>query len=240
MARGDLYFRAAAGLLEAVRQGGVAFELVYGSGMFDYFSRHAEQERAFQESMAFRARQEASDVVTAYDFGRFRRLVDVGGGSGVLLTAILHAAPDLRGVLFDRPAVVDAARPAIDLAGVGDRCETVGGDFFVSLPPGADAYLLSRVLHDWDDMAALDILGSCHRAMGPDGTVLVVEAVLPERAEENPAAIRMDLHMLMLTTGRERTRAEFERLLEGAGFRPRRLVATASTVGLAVIEATRV
>jgi len=174
--------------------------------------------------MADRSRQEAGDVVAANDFGRFRRLVDVGGGVGVLLAQILAATPHLHGVLFDRPEVVEQARERLTAVGVTERSEFVGGDFFISVPSGRDAYLLSRVIHDWDDEAALQILASCYRAMKDGGTLLLVEAILPERAHDNPAAIRMDLHMLMLSTGRERTRAEFERLLSQTGFGLTRVV----------------
>ena len=238
-ARGDLYFRAAAGLLDAVRQGGVAFERAYGSSLFEHLSQHPDLGASFQRSMADRSRQEAVDVVAAYDFGTFRRLVDVGGGSGVLLAEILAATPELRGILFDRPEVMERARKHLGAIGVTERCELVGGDFFASIPPGGDAYMLSRVIHDWDDEAALQILATCHRAMEDGGTVLLVEAILPEWARENPAAIRMDLHMLMLLEGRERTAVEFEQLLAKAGFLPTRVVPTRSPVGLSIVEAVR-
>ena len=239
VARGDLYFRAAAGLLEAVREGGVAFEREYGSSLFDYLNRHPERGKAFQASMADRSRREAAAVVPAYDFREFGRLVDVGGGTGTLLATILEAAPRLRGVLFDRPAVVARARERLAATSVADRCEFVAGDFFASVPAGGDAYLLSRVIHDWDDDAARRILATCHRAMEEGSILLLVEAVLPERAREQPAAIRMDLHMLLLLGGRERTAAEFDRLLASAGFRLTRVVPTASPAGIAIVEAMR-
>jgi hypothetical protein len=237
VARGDLYFRAAAGLLEAVCDGGVAFERVYGSSFFDYLSQHPERAAEFQQSMADRSWQEAADVVAAYDFRPFRRLVDVGGGTGILLAAILGAAPALHGLLFDRPAVVDRARERLAATGLASRCEVVGGDFFAGLPPGGDVYLLSRVLHDWDDAAAERILSSCRRAMDAGGTLLLVEAVLPERAREQPAVTRMDLHMFLLSTGRERTAAEFERLLVAGGFQMRRILPTGSPAGISLVEA---
>jgi hypothetical protein len=237
IARGDLYFRAAGGLLEAVCDGGVAFERVYGSSFFDYLSQHPERAAVFQQSMADRSWQEAADVVAAHDFRPFRHLVDVGGGTGILLAAILGAAPALHGVLFDQPPVVDRARERLAAAGLASRCEVVGGDFFAALPPGGDVYLLSRVLHDWDDAAAGRILASCRRAMEAGGTLLLVEAVLPERAREQPAVTRMDLHMLLLSTGRERTAAEFERLLAAGGFRMTRILPTHSPVGISLVEA---
>jgi hypothetical protein len=238
LARGDLYFRAAAGLLDAVREGGAAFDRAYGASLFDYLGQHPDRSRAFQGSMIDRSRREAADVVASYDFGSFGRLVDVGGGTGILLAAILEATPGLRGVLFDRPQVVEQARGQLGATAAADRCDFVAGDFFVSVPDGGDAYLLSRIVHDWNDEAAARILASCRRAMPAGATLLLVEAVLPERARERPEAIRMDLHMLVLLHGRERTEAEFERLLATAGFALTRVVPTASPAGIGVIEAT--
>ena len=207
--RGELYYRAAAGMLAAVRHGGTAFEQVYGDRFFEYLGRHPEQEAVFQGSMTGRSEQEAGDVVAGYDFGGLGRLVDVGGGYGILLGTILRA----------------------------DRCRLVAGDFFASVPAGADAYLLSRVLHDWADDDARRLLATCRSAMPPGSRLLVVEALLPERARDQPAVIRMDLHMLVLLGARERTEAQYRRLLADAGFRVGRVVPTASPAGLSVIEA---
>ncbi|HJU02167.1 MAG TPA: methyltransferase, partial [Actinomycetes bacterium] len=237
LARGEVYYQAAAGTLAAVRHGGTAFEHVHGDRFFDHLRRHPEQEAAFQASMTGRSEQEAGDVVAAYDFGGIGRLVDVGGGHGILLGAILRSAPELRAVLVDQPAVVADARRRLAADGVADRCKLVGGDFFAEVPAGADAYLLSRVLHDWTDDAAHRVLATCRSAMGPGSRLLVVEAILPERAADQPAVIRMDLHMLVLLGARERTEAQFRRLLADAGFEVRRVVPTRSAAGLSVIEA---
>jgi SAM-dependent methyltransferase len=169
---------------------------------------------------------------------RNRVLVDVGGGRGILLATILRATPDLRGVLLDRPAAIPAAKRHLDESSVSDRADCVAGDFFDSVPAGADAYLLSRVLHDWDDSDAGRILSTCRRAMRSDSRLLIVEAILPDRAKDRPAAIRMDLHMLLLLRARERTEAEFRELLDHDGFGVRRVVMTTSPAGLGVIEAT--
>jgi hypothetical protein len=165
-------------------------------------------------------------VVEAYDFRRFRSLVDVGGGSGVLLREILRAAPQMSATLFDRPEVVrDAQLPA------------VGGDFFADVPAGADAYVLSRVIHDWSDDEAVAILRTVRRAIPDTGTLLLVEAVLPERAADDPAAIRMDVHMLTLLGGQERTADEFTVLLDVAGFRLDRVLPTGPRSGVHVLVA---
>jgi SAM-dependent methyltransferase len=237
IARGDLYYGAAAGLLEALQHGGVPFEHVHSVGFFGDLAQHPERGAEFQASMVDRSRHEAAEVVAAYDFGSYGRLVDVGGGHGVLLTAILRAVPRLQAVLLDRAPVVERARGRLEAAGLAGRCEFIAGDFFTAVPADGDAYVLSRVIHDWDDEAAVRILTNCRRAMGQGGTLLLVEAVLPERARERPAAIRMDLHMLALLHGRERTVAEYERLLAAGGFQLERVVPTESPAGVSVIEA---
>ena len=175
--------------------------------------------------------------MAAYDFSGLRYLVDVGGGSGVMLEAILRASPRLRGVLVDRPEPVARARARLAQAGLDGRGECVVGDFFDSVAPGADAYLLSRVIHDWDDDDARRILTTCRAAMPVDARLLLVEAIVPERARDGPEAVRMDLHMLMLFNARERTQAQYGRLLADAGFELRRVVPTASSAGLSVLEA---
>ncbi|SNX95281.1 hydroxyneurosporene-O-methyltransferase [Geodermatophilus sabuli] len=223
-ARAELYYRAAAGLLDAVRTGDTPFDVVHGRPFFDHLAAAPERLAAFRASMAGRSAREAGAVVAAYDLTGFASVVDVGGGSGTLLRAVLERVPSADVVLFDQPDVV-----------AGSDLPTVGGDFFTGVPGGADAYLLSRVLHDWDDGDALRVLRSCRAAMRPDSVLLVVEAVLPRRAVEDPAVVRMDLHMLVLLHGRERTAAEYAALLEEAGLRLTADVPTAA--GVHVLEA---
>lgn len=241
VARDEVYYAATAGLLDVVRHGGTAFDRVHGLSFFEYLGQHPDLGAAFQRSMADRSRQEAADVVTAYDFGRFERLVDVGGGGhGILLEAILRAAPRLHGVLLDRPPVVEGAQERLSAAGLAGRCTFVPGDFFEPLPTGADAYLLSRVIHDWGDDDAIRILAGCRAAMDARSTLLLVEAILPERAREQPATIRMDLHMLALFHGGERTTPAYSHLFDRAGFRLSQVVSTPSPAGIAIVEATPV
>jgi hypothetical protein len=229
-ARGQVYYAGITRLLDAVRDGGTAFERTYGAPFFEHLAAHPEQEAAFQASMAGRSEQEAGAVVAAYDFSGIASLVDVGGGRGILLAAILEAAPHIKATLVDRAGAVEAAR--VDAA-------CIEGDFFDALPGGADAYLLSRVLHDWDDEDCRRILAVCRAAMPAHARLLVVDAILPERARDAPFAIRMDLHMLLMLGARERTEAEFRALLASAGFDVRRVVPTRSPAGLSVIEAVR-
>jgi ubiquinone/menaquinone biosynthesis C-methylase UbiE len=234
IARAELYYAGAAGLLQSALDGRPAFEHVHGE----------RWEAAFQASMAGRAELEASAVVAAFDFRPYRRLVDVGGGQGILLRAILEAVPELTAVLVDRPGAVERASERLAAAGLADRVECVASDFFDFVPDGADAYLVSRVLHDWDDANASRILASCHAAMTRESRLLVVEALLPERVHDAPAVIRMDLHMLELLGARERTEGEYREVLAGAGFRVASVVPTQTgsglSAGLSVIEAAPV
>jgi O-methyltransferase/methyltransferase family protein len=237
LARGEVYWSAAAGLLRAATEGGTAFEHVHGESFFEHLAADPDREAAFQASMADRAQREAADVVAAYDFAGLRDVVDVGGGSGVLLEAILRATPGLRGVLVDRPEAVERASARLAAARLDARCECVVGDFFDSVVPGADAYLLSRVIHDWDDADAQRVLTTCREAMPVGARLILVDAIVPERAHDGPEAVRMDVHMLMLLGARERTEAQFRRLLADAGFELRRVVPTQSPAGLSVLEA---
>ena len=237
LARGEVYWSAAAGLLRAATEGGTAFEHVHGERFFDHLAGDPDREAAFQASMAARAQREAADVVAAYEFAGLRDVVDVGGGSGVLLETILRATPELRGVLVDRSEAVERASARLAAASLDARCECVVGDFFDSVPPGADAYLLSRVIHDWDDADAQRVLTTCREAMPVDARLLLVEAIVPERAHDGPEAVRMDIHMLMLLGARERTQAQFRRLLADAGFELVRVVPTGSPASLSVLEA---
>jgi hypothetical protein len=237
LARGDLYYRAGGELLARIT-GGTPFERAYGASFFDHLSRHPDLAVSFQGSMADRSRREAAAVVEAVDFAGFATVVDVGGGSGVLLEAVLHAHPHLRGTLFDLPEVVSRARERLAASGVGNRCQCAGGDFFTSDLPAGDAHMLSRVLHDWDDASAVAILKRCRKAMTPTGSLHIVEAILPDHPGDNLAVAMMDLHMLLLfEDARERTVTQYEALLEQAGFRLRRVVPTGSPSGIAVLEA---
>ncbi|MBG0832784.1 VOC family protein [Planomonospora sp. ID67723] len=205
-------------LIDSVRTGEPTWERVTGFPAFEWTARDPEGSAIFNRAMSENTRRVAPGIIAGFDFARFGTLVDVGGGDGTLLSAILRAVPDLRGVLFDLPSgLAEAER---NLAGLRDRCETVSGDFFEAVPQGADAYLLKSVIHDWDDERATAILRACHAAMGPQATLLVLEPVLPERID-SPAAtgiVMSDINMLVATGGRERTEAEFRALLTGAGF----------------------
>ncbi|MGH3838293.1 MAG: methyltransferase [Pseudonocardiaceae bacterium] len=214
----DAAWRSWGELEYSVRTGQPAWERVTGMTPFEYFAQHPDQAATFNAAMADHTRAVAPTILAGYDFSRFGTLVDVGGGDGTLIAAILNASPAMRGVLFDLPAGVEAAARTLEAAGVTDRCRVVTGDFFASVPEGADAYLLKSVIHDWDDERAVAILRSCYRAMPTTGTVLVVESVLPLRAEspETTGTVMSDINMLVSTGGRERTEDQFRALFAAA------------------------
>jgi len=180
------------------------------------------------------SRQVLAAVLAAYDFGRFGTIVDVGGGNGAFLAAILARYPAMHGVLFDQPHVATGAAPLLAQAGVTDRCEVVGGSFFESVPGGGDAYILKAILHDWEDDDCVRILQTVRRAMGNGGTLLVVEQELGP-PNENPRSKLSDLNMLAAPGGRERTTEEYAALVARAGFRF--VGVTPSASGTAVFEA---
>ena len=183
----------------------------------------------------------APAVLAVYDFSRFRTVVDVGGGNGTLLGALLAANPGLRGTIFDLPSGVAGARPHLEAAGLADRCEVVSGDFFADpLPSGGDAYVLKSVIHDWNDDRSRAILENCRRAMPAHGRLLIIEPVVPAKVDGSPAHRMMvlsDLNMLAVTGGRERTEPEFGVLLASAGFRLERVVPAQPPSNFSVIEA---
>jgi hypothetical protein len=208
------------GLLDSVRTGRPAPQTVWNGGLFDYLERHPDDADVFNAAMVELSAASTATVAVGYDFGRFSTVVDVGGGHGYLLGALLAGHPQLRGVLFDQPSVLAGATAVLDRLGVAGRCELAGGDFFSAVPAKGDGYLLSNILHDWDDERAGLILANCAAAMPSGATLLISEWMLPDGGGPGPVSSMMDLAMLILTDGgRERTPAELETLLARAGFR---------------------
>ena len=209
---GDEFYRAFGNLLHTVLTGRDAFRATFGAGLFEYLEAHPERARTFDRAMAagsvfFRA------IPQIYDFSLLRTVVDVGGGNGALLAAILQENPHLEGILFDSPSVAEAARASPHVTQAGNRLRVVAGDFFESIVPGGDAYVFSRILHDWSDEQCLTILRNCRAAVGPGGRVLIVERLLP-----GAYATYSDVTMLAVTEGRERSREEFASMLRRTGF----------------------
>jgi hypothetical protein len=189
-------------LLQSVQTGETAFHQTYGMGWFDYLAQHPEASAVFNAAMATSERHHA--VMAAYDFSTIDTLVDVGGGTGRLLAAILQANPQLHGVLCNTPQVTACAQALLKDAGVADRCEIVAGDVFAGLPSGGDAYLLSLVIHDWEDAPAITLLEHCHGAMHEQGKLLLVEQVVPSGNDPSLSKL-LDITMLVEAGGRERT-----------------------------------
>jgi hypothetical protein len=204
-------------LLHSVRTGKNAFRHVHGTDVWANRARDPSESAAFDRAMTDLTRGLNQSLLDAYDFGRFSTVVDVGGGRGALLVALLEAYPQMHGILFDQPHVVEGAAADLD-SGVVGRFELAGGSFFERVPDGGDAYLLRAIVHDWEDAEALRILESCRRAARPGASVLVIERELGP-ANENPAAKFADLNMFVGPGGCERSTDEYAGLFAAAGFR---------------------
>jgi hypothetical protein len=216
---GEGVWRSWGDLMASVQTGEPSFERGIGLDPFAEFVENPEASKNFNRAMSEGTLREAPGVIGSYDFSPFRTLVDVGGGDGALLSAILSATPGLEGVLFDTGPGLAEANDRLGAAGVRDRCEVVEGDFFEAVPEGADAYVMKSVIHDWDDERCVKILRNCRRAMGDGGKVLILEPVLPPMVKPSFArlgVVMSDLNMLMNTGGKERTEDEFASLLRSA------------------------
>jgi hypothetical protein len=224
------------GMETTIRTGQPACEAVHGMLFFEYLRVHPEEARLFDGFMQHSPEDRQAAVVEAYDFSAARLVVDVGGGNGALLAAILKANPGVRGILFDCEAVVAGAAAVLDP--YRDRCEIRSGDFLQSVPTGGDIYILSQIIHDWSDEDDVQILRNCRAAIDPSGKLLIVERVMSEVPDRAHAAdYLLDMMMMSLFgTARERTLPEFTRLLAGAGFTGPRAIATRSA--FFVLEAT--
>lgn len=224
-------------LLYSVQTGKTGFEKLYGMGVFDYLSKHEEQAKVFDAAMVSIHGRESEAMASAYDFSQFKTLADIGGGNGSLLTAILKRTPHLRGLLYDLPGVTERAKTSLQSMGVLDRVQVMGGSFFESIPPGADAYMMRHIIHDWDDERSLTILRNIHKVIPADGKLLVVEGVIPPGNDPNFGKL-LDLTMLTLPGGKERTEEEYRTLFKQGGFELTRIVPTAAEVS--VIEGRKV
>jgi hypothetical protein len=227
----EFFWRPWGELSESVRTGRPAFDHVHGSSLFEYLAAHSDDATIFDGAMTSLSSAGLSEMlVTAYDFGQFERIVDLGGGRGALLSAILSANPRLHGVLADMPSVVSEAASLREAATAG-RCEIVAVDFFHSVPDGADGYVMKGIIHDWNDDDALKILKNCRRAIRPDGRLLLIEAVLKASNQSDPGRFA-DLTMLVMLRGRQRTEDEFRALLGEAGFSLIRVISTAGPMSI--------
>jgi hypothetical protein len=232
MLGGQEHWRAWGEIFYSVRTGQPAFDHVFGMNQFQYFADNPEAGRLFNEAMTSRSAQENDAIISAYDFSGFGTVVDVGGGLGTLLESILQATVNTLGVLFDMPHVIASARNTVAQTA---RCEFKEGDFLDAVPSGSDAYVLKKVIHDWDNDRARSILRNCRRAISSAGRLLLIEPVIPPG--NSPSFNKLlDLMMLVWTPGgKERTEGEHRILLASAGFKLTRIIPTSSL--LSIIEA---
>ncbi|MEH2228230.1 MAG: methyltransferase [Nostoc sp.] len=215
---GEEQFEAWSNILTSVKTGQCAYEHRTGINFFDYLNQRTEAARTFNEAMISYSQQTHNSVVDAYDFSGFNKVIDVGGGHGSLISSILKANPNLKGVLFDIPHAIEGAKQHIQSAGISNRCELVAGDFLKSVPSGGDAYILSVIIHDWDDEHSITILKNCHNAIDKNGKLLLVEMVIPS-GNDPYFGKWLDLHMLVMHRGRERNETEYRAILDAAGFK---------------------
>lgn len=232
-----VHWRSWERVADAVRTGLPRPLPVFGKAAFDYYSEHKDEGEQFGRAMANISGFASRAVLDAYDFSGFKTILDVGGGNGSMVLAILKRYPQAKGIVSDLPYIETQARESIRQAGMADRCRFEAADFFQRVPEGADAHVLKTVVHDWNDEETLRLLKSCRSAIAPDGRLLVLEVVVPEGSSPDFSHL-MDLNMLVMTGGLERTAKEYESLLALAGFRLTRIVPTASP--FSVIEAKAV
>ena len=232
---GEEHYMSWSELLYCVETGQIGFEKLYKMRPFDYLSQHPDQGAIFDAAMTSVHGNESPAALTAYDFSTIGVLADIGGGNGSLISATLEKHRALRGILFDMPAVIERSRPKIERAGLAGRCQCIAGSFFEAVPPGADAYMLRHIVHDWDDADSTTILRNCRNALGtnPTGRLLVVETVIPPGNDPMFGKL-LDLNMLVIPGGLERTETEYRELFAASGFRLNRIVPT--TTEISVIE----
>ncbi|MFX1364917.1 MAG: methyltransferase [Promethearchaeota archaeon] len=220
-------------LLYSVKTGKPSFWEIYGTKGFEYFQKNPEDFNNLSDAMTFFSNGQAMQIVKSYDFSNFRTIVDVGGGEGYLLMAILKNNPSLQGVLYDLPEVADRARKNIEKKNMSDRCKVNGGDFLQSVPKGADAYIMKYVIHDWSDENALKILRNCRDCINSYGKLLVIDKVISLKSGLGDE-IMGDIEMMILGEGRERTESEFRELFNNAGFKLTKIIPT--PLALYIIE----
>ena len=232
----DWQFQTWAELNYSVKTGLPAFDKVHGKTSFEYFWTNEKAGKVFNDAMTSNSAFTSVAVVNGYDFSTVSKLVDVGGGHGFLLASILAKYTNLKGLLYDTPAIVAEAQKLLKELGVTDRCETAGGDFFKNVPVGGDAYIMKHIIHDWNDEQCISILDNCRTAMIDNGKVLVVEMIVPEKNEPSIAKF-LDLQMLQYLPGCERTEKEYHELFDKAGLKISRIIPTMSL--FSIIEGIR-
>ncbi|MGF1580192.1 MAG: methyltransferase [Gemmataceae bacterium] len=228
---GEEHYLAYADLLHSIQTGETAFEKRFGQPIFDYLSENSGAAKTFDGAMTSIHGPETKAMIQAYDFSKFGTLIDVGGGNGSTLFQVLRHCPDLKGIVFDLPSVVERTQQRILEAGLHDRCQAVGGNFFDGIPKGGDAYLLRHIIHDWEDAKSVAILKRCREAMNRDARLLVAEGVIGPGNEPSSTKL-LDIAMMVIPGGQERTEPEYKQLFHAAGLRLTRIVPTEAAVSL--------
>ncbi len=223
-------------LRHSVKTGETGQAKAHGIESFEFLAQNPTDAEVFNRAMTNLSLSAVPPIVEAYDFSGASKVVDIAGGHGFLLAGILKANPQLRGVLFDLPSVVAGAGELLEKEGVKERVELASGDFFESVPAGADVYIMKHIIHDWNDEQSVQILQNIHSAMNENGKVLICEMVVPEGNQPHPSKV-LDIQMLAVTGGKERTEKEFRKFLESSGFRLARILPTKSP--FSVIEGER-
>jgi hypothetical protein len=223
-------------LMYSVKTGGIAHDKIQGMSSFEYFAKNAEAGQVFYRSMTTMTLGMIPAVLEAYNFSDVHKIIDIAGGHGLLLSRILKTNPEAKGILFDLPHVVDSARELLSKEGVSDRVELASGDFFQSVPAGGDAYVLKHIIHDWDDEHSIKLLKNIRAAMNEKGKVLIIEMVVPEGNVPSPSKA-LDLVMLTMEGGKERTAQEYSELLEASNLKLTRIIPTKSPYS--IVEGVR-
>lgn len=223
----DIQFKTWGQLDHSVKTGMPAFNAVFEMPIFDYYAHNEKQGRVFHNAMTSMSMGSSMAVLEAYDFSGISKIVDIGGGHGFLIASILQKYPNMQGVLFDVPPIIEGASPLLQTFGVADRCELAGGDFFKTAPAGGDAYIMKHIIHDWNDEQCVTILKHCRKGITDLGKLLVIEMVVPEGNVPSLSKF-MDLQMLAVLPGRERTETEYTTLFAKAGFKLTKVVPTQS------------
>jgi len=230
---GEEHYPAWGNLMHSVKTGEIAFDNHFGKDIWAYFKENPAQGALFNNSMSGMTRVVHEAILANYDFSVFKKVIDVGGGHGALITSILKANPNASGVLLDSEEVTAGTRPNIEAAGLANRCEVVAGNFFKQVPAGGDAYVMKWIIHDWNDEQSVTILRNIREQIASGGRVLIFDAVVPDTSEPDFSKF-FDLNMLVMTGGKERTAKEFEVLLNASGFRLVRIIPTETPT--AIIE----
>jgi hypothetical protein len=231
---GEVHYEAWGNIMHSVKTGEIAFDNKFGKDIWAYFQTDPEKAENFNRYMAASSELLNEAISTKYDFSDYDKLIDVGGGIGGMISAILEKNPNLKGAIYDQPSVIEQAKGFLESKGLSDRCETIAGSFFESVPEGGDIYSMRWILHDWEDSKSLTILENIKKVLPAHGKLLLAEAVVPEVGEPHFSKF-FDLIMLVMTGGRERTEKEWRTLLEKAGYKIERIIPTESF--LSIIEA---